>query len=439
MHTYLGLLLLLLASAYLAHLWLLHLGRSKAALQAQALRRQLLEQKVAEIVSDSAQPPKAQSDNLSWAGWRKFRVQKVVVENDAVKSFYLLPHDGRPLPNFLPGQHLTFRLKVPGQSKPVVRCYSLSANAELLDPKKRHTGQNTGDAVQQEQLYYRVTIKHLRAPVDEADVADGLGSAYFHTEVEQGDILDVKAPAGSYFLDTTEKTPVVLVAGGVGLTPSLSMLHTLKVLGSNREVWLFNANTSPQTAFLTEELGGLKQSLANFQVFNFYTQTENAPLFANEFSGRLTCDHLQQLGAPYHADYYVCGPASMMKSIVGGLRELGVDEQRIHFESFGPASLNNSSSRVAKNSVQQESPVLVQFKASDKSLDWKPACGTLLETAESVGVEIDHGCRAGSCGTCLTAILKGNVSYIEEPGGDIEAGSCLPCIAIPKEGLILDA
>lgn len=439
MHTYLGLLLLLLATLYVANLLRVHVQQHKVTRHALALRRQLLEQQVDDIIGKLVNPSSAHDAAPAWSGWRKFRVDRVVQENDAIRSFYLQPHDGKALPDFHPGQHLTFRLKVPGQSKPVVRCYSLSARADLQSAVNLAQPISTDLSSQPATSDYRVTIKQLAAPSDLPEMAGGLGSGYFHGEVAVGDILDVKAPAGNFYLDITEKTPIVLIAGGVGLTPSLSILHTLNSLGSEREIWLFNANTSPQTAFMTEELGGLKQSLASFQVFNFYTQTENRPLFANEYSGRLSCDDLQRLGAPYHADYYVCGPAGMMKSIVGGLRELGIDEQRIHFESFGPASLANSSSKAAETSAEQTSEVPVKFKASNKSVDWSNVSGTLLEAAESVGVEIEHGCRAGSCGTCLTAILRGKVSYIEKPSSDIEQGSCLPCIAVPKEELVLDA
>ncbi len=70
---------------------------------------------------------------------------------------------------------------------------------------------------------------------------------------------------------------------------------------------------------------------------------------------------------------------------------------------------------------------------------WDPEIGNLLEFAEANGVSIDFGCRAGNCGTCITAIKSGEVSYVGEPGEMPEAGSCLTCISVPKGSVELDA
>ncbi len=121
------------------------------------------------------------------------------METGDICSFYLEPHDRRPLPSFMPGQYLTFRLNIPGQAKPVIRCYSLSDG-----PKAE---------------YFRVTIKKVGPPPGKADGKPGLVSSHFHDQIEQGDIVDVKAPGGQFFLDPAEDTPAVLIGGGIGLTP----------------------------------------------------------------------------------------------------------------------------------------------------------------------------------------------------------------------------
>ncbi len=125
----------------------------------------------------------------------------------------------KPLPSFDPGQYLTFRLDIPGQSKPVMRCYSLSDN-----PKPE---------------FYRVSIKAAPPPLETPDAPPGLSSNYFHDYIQEGDILDVKAPGGHFFLDTGKHTPVVLIGGGIGLTPVLSMVNQIVKSGSMRETHLF--------------------------------------------------------------------------------------------------------------------------------------------------------------------------------------------------------
>lgn len=131
----------------------------------------------------------------SWGGYRKFVVQKIVKESSQISSFYLYPHDKKRLPPFKPGQHLTFKLRVPDVNKPVIRCYSLS------------------DAPTQYE-WYRISIKQIPPPSGSPDVPPGLVSNYFHNNVNEGDILDVKAPGGKFFLETEEQFPVVLLAGG---------------------------------------------------------------------------------------------------------------------------------------------------------------------------------------------------------------------------------
>jgi len=153
-----------------------------------------------------------------WNGTRKFLVSKKVLEAKDQCSFYFSPHDGRKLPPFEPGQFLTFRLDIPGQKKQTIRCYSLSDS-----PKSD---------------YYRCTIKRVPPPRD-SDHEPGLSSNYFHDFVEEGKILDVRAPGGHFYLDTKRQTPVVLIGGGIGLTPVLSMVNHIIDTGSKRETWFF--------------------------------------------------------------------------------------------------------------------------------------------------------------------------------------------------------
>src|SRR5687767_5852453 len=158
----------------------------------------------------------AKQAQLQWNGYRKFEVARKVVECDEVCAIYLKPHDGKSLAQFKPGQYLTFQLAVPGRDKPLVRCYSLSDSPHRAD-------------------YYRVTIKKERAPADRPDLPCGAGSSYFTDVVKEGDILDVKAPSGHFYLDMAKSHPVVLIAGGVGITPMLSMAQALAASGSKRE------------------------------------------------------------------------------------------------------------------------------------------------------------------------------------------------------------
>ncbi len=150
---------------------------------------------------------------------------------------------------------------------------------------------------------------------------------------------------------------------------------------------------------------------------------------------RVTVDLFKRLLPASNYEFYTCGPPPMMDQITRELAEWGVPRSHIHYEAFGAATVRQVHRPVGGG----EERVEVQFARSGKSLVWNGQTGSLLELAESAGIAIDSGCRAGNCGSCLTAIRSGSVEYLNEPGAPVEEGSCLPCIAIPRSGLVLDA
>ena len=417
MTLYLSLITLFIALSYVSLLLLQQFKRNGAYQVSHELRRSLLESQVNRIISDNVKP---KSDEAAWAGWRKFRVARIVKENDTIKSFYFVPHDGKSLASFLPGQHITFRFKVEGQSKPVIRCYSLSDSINKTD-------------------YYRVSIKKQLAPPNQQDAPNGVSSCYFHDDLQEGDVLDVRAPSGKFYLDLTEKTPIVLIGGGIGLTPSLSMLNTLADIDSERKIHLLYAVQNKQEQIMEAHFLAIQEKLKNFTFHRFYGECEEEELSASIHKGFISCPLMRDIGIEFDADFYICGPPPMMSAIVGGLESEGVSQDRIHFESFGPASVSKKSEVKPADVSDSEVKHPISFSLSGKNVEWEPSHGSILDAAESAGVDIQSGCRAGSCGTCLTAILDGDVSYIDDAGVDIEKGSCLACIAIPNGPLKLNA
>ena len=126
----------------------------------------------------------------------------------------------------------------------------------------------------------------------------------------------------------------------------------------------------------------------------------------------------------------------MMESLVPGLEDWGVDSGDIYYESFGPASLIKHE-KVALSATTQ--PITVTFSRSGKSLLWDFDADSLLEFSEANDIEVESGCRAGSCGTCQTAMKIGEVDYNQEPDADVAPGHCLLCISTPTSDLTLDA
>lgn len=368
-----------------------------------------------------------QASALAWNGYRKFVIDRKVEEGDGVCSYYLLPHDQKPLPVYQPGQYLTFRLSVPGREKPVVRCYSLS------DAHRPHC--------------YRITVKRVFAPREQPSVAPGLVSNYFHEQLAEGDILDVQAPRGNFVLDPDSQRPAVLIGGGVGVTPLISMIRGVAESKSARELLLlYGVRNRRQHAF-RDEVAQIVARHANIRCVVCYSQPGKEDSVAEGLDyhhhGRITLELIKGYLQSTNYEFYLCGPPAMMKMLTAKLAKWGVAPQDIHTEAFGPATIvqafQHAAPPAAAHTKKPEVRCQVTFAKSGKTCGWTASSGNLLELAQSNRVQIDSGCRAGNCGTCVVAIKSGRVTYLTKPGAELEQGTCLTCIAEPDGDITLDA
>ena len=354
----------------------------------------------------------------SWNGWRKFCVTQKVMECEDICSFYLVPHDKKLLPSFLPGQYLTFKLDVPGQTKPVVRCYSLS------DCPRPET--------------YRVTIK--RIPPREEGAPPGLASSFFHEQVKEGDILDVKAPSGQFCLELAGGGGLVLIGSGIGVTPVLSMLNTLVTQGSRREIWFFHGIRSHSEHVMKEHLEAIAREHPNVHLQVCASKPDKTYELGRDYhhEGRISVDLFKTLLPSNNYDFYLCGPGPMMQDLTEGLKEWGAPEKNVHYETFGPSSVKKIAAVVAPGAAAPTG-YAIQFKKSGKTVNWCGDYTSILDLAEANGISIASGCRAGSCGTCQVAVFSGEVDYIEKSDFETNPGTRLTCIGAPKSDLVLDA
>ena len=358
---------------------------------------------------------------LSWTGYRKFEVARKVSEASDVVSLSLVPHNRKPLPPFKPGQYLTFRFQMPGRSRPLIRCYSLSDAPD-------------GDR-------YRITVKRLASPPDKPEALPGLASGYLHDTVSVGDILDVMAPSGQFFLDETTDRPAVLIGGGIGLTPLLSMLNAVVRSGRGREAWLFYVVHNRAEEVMGGHLREIADNYPNVRLRISHTAAAGDEAEGEDYAyaERLTVKLLEDALPSSNFDFYVCGPSGMMSEMIAGVRAWEVPEEHIHHEAFGAASVQQVMAGADGERVRAGVSLPVTFERSGKTVTWRPELGTILDLAEHSGVIIEYGCRAGNCGTCLTAVRSGEITYLGEPGAAAEIGTCLTCIGVPKTALVLDA
>jgi hypothetical protein len=407
-------LLLWLALEIFRALLRLNAERNQNRVALENLRAQLQETKLRCRESEQAQ--------LGWNGLRKFSVAKKISECDDVAAFYLKPHDGRPLPAFKPGQYLTFQLDLPGRDKALVRCYSLSESPHQKD-------------------FYRVTIKREKSPPDKPDAPPGAGSGFFHDGVKEGDILNVKAPTGHFFLDMTKTNPIVLIAGGVGITPMLCMANAIAASGSKREAWFFFGVRNRREHIHKAELEKLAAENENIHLHVCYSKPGEKEIKGKDYhhEGRVGIELLKELLPSNNFEYYLCGNGAFMKSITDGLEAWGVPDKDVYFEAFGPATVKKKTAAPTPAETSHLQKLNITFVRSNKTIRWEPSAENILEFARARGVKIDSGCCAGSCGSCVVAIKSGGVDYLKKPDAEPEAGTCLTCISRPKNDLVLDA
>ncbi|WP_394790152.1 NO-inducible flavohemoprotein [Rhodoferax sp.] len=243
-----------------------------------------------------------------WRGARAFRVARKEAESSEITSFYLEPQDGGALADFVPGQYIGLRLLVNGAEGPqdIRRNYSLSAA-----PNGRS---------------YRISVKRE---------AGGLASNHLHDRVQVGDVLELFPPAGEFVLAASER-PVVLISGGVGITPTLAMLDAA-LQGTRPVHFIHCARNRHVHAFRQAIDARLAQhpQLQRFYVYDEHQGDVDVP----HAVGHLKAEQLAQwLPASRDVDAYFLGPKPFMRHVKRQLRELGVPEAQTRYEFFGPAS-----------------------------------------------------------------------------------------------------
>lgn len=240
-----------------------------------------------------------------WRGGRAFRISAKTAESAEITSFELEPADGRSVVDFEPGQFLGLRLVIDGQE--VRRNYSLSRAAN---------GRS-----------YRISVKREFG---------GLVSNHLHDVIRVGDVVDVFPPAGEFTL-RAGTAPIVLVSGGVGITPTLAMAEAALASGGRDVHFLHYARSGDVHAF-GETIDYWARKYPRFRAFVAYEQGALGDGEWPNALGRPTLDQLAYwLPQDRDCDAYVLGPKPFMAFVRNGLLSLGVLMDRIHVEFFGPA------------------------------------------------------------------------------------------------------
>ena len=249
-----------------------------------------------------------------WTGWRLFVVREKRPESSVITSFILEPADGGVVENFEPGQYISLAIDVPALGLQQIRQYSLS------DMPNGHS--------------YRISVKRE----DGGGVnPPGFVSGLLHEHVNVGDEVRLAAPYGTFHIDVNARTPIVLISGGVGLTPMISMLKRA-IQDPQRQVVFVHGARNSKVQAMRERLREIAKSHANFRLTVYYSEPlpEDVPGKDYDYAGHVDVKAIKNEILLPDADYYICGPVAFMRAQHDALKALGIHEAHIHYEVFGP-------------------------------------------------------------------------------------------------------
>ncbi|WNC91870.1 pyridoxamine 5'-phosphate oxidase family protein [Paraburkholderia sp. FT54] len=343
--------------------------------------------------------------------WHKLKVAAVIDETASIRSFYFESIDGAPLPLYKPGQFLPIRVPVSGSDAPLTRTYTLS---DAHDPRR-----------------CRISVKR-----------EGIASKWLHEHLVAGTQIEAMKPRGAFIYDEDSPRPAVFISAGIGITPMMSMVrHALAASRSEdaraKRLFFFHGARSDRERPFSAQL---KELAARDSALSLHLFDSVADGLAQGVSvGRVSIDALKRVLPFDDYDFYLCGPVQFMRDLYEGLRGLNIADERIRFESFGPASVKRAvvatgEMKAAETPAQDTDAVQVTFARSERTIQWLPRDGSLLELAEAHGIDAPSSCRSGICGTCSTRLLLGKVEYNGEVEAQIEPGAALVCMAHPVAG-----
>lgn len=362
-----------------------------------------------------------------WAG--VLRIKAIFDETPTVKTFRLMEPNLGEIPfDFLPGQYATLTSEIDGQK--VRRSYTISSSPTQRD-------------------YVELTIKREQF---------GLESRHLHDHARTGDLLEVTAPSGNFFFTGKEAKGIVLIAGGVGVTPMMSVLRSLTDRSYAHDIHFLYAAKTPSELIFREECAYLARRHPKVHIASIVSDADGqdwtGPVgyMTAEFIAAAVPDIVEQR-------IHLCGPLPMMDAVKSALATLKVPPEQVKTEDFAPPKggpvLDPDPAAPEPNAPEPggEKPAggepiagpsaqsSVKFSRSDK---WGPLLPdqSVLEAAEAIGVVIDFECRVGTCGRCKVPLSEGVVTMEVEDALSAEEksnGIILACQAKSVGDLVVDA
>lgn len=312
------------------------------------------------------------------------------------------------LESFLPGQYVPVKVQEKMAAETLIRNYTIS------DSPKRN--------------YYRLTIKREN---------EGKMSRYFHDSIGEGDEVELGKPMGNFHLSIGSKKPVVLLSGGVGITPMLSMLEYVAQNEPDRILYFIHSSLDSTVQPMSKRLMELEKKLSNTYMSIHHTQPNKDEIPGIDFThkGLIKKTFLESTLYGVQAEYYLCGPVGFMETMYRYLVEMDIDSANINYEFFGEGKSLGDKPMFHDSNVGGHS---IYFKKSGIRTLWNEKASSILEAAEANGLAPKFSCRTGSCATCETTIRSGSVTYDPEPFVAIPENKILTCCSRPISDLVID-
>ncbi|HAT2048481.1 TPA: 2Fe-2S iron-sulfur cluster binding domain-containing protein [Legionella pneumophila] len=343
-----------------------------------------------------------------WEG--KLRVCRIFQEAPGIKTFHLASQHQVALPfTYYPGQFITLTAVI--NDKTIRRSYTMAST-----PTQLH--------------YCAITVKREE---------QGLFSRYLHDEIKEGDLLDVMGPNGKFTFTGEEAKSIVLICGGVGITPMMGIIRYLTDIGWHNEIYLLYCCRTTVDFIFREELEHLQERYPNLHVYASMLRSEGTIWMG--LQGMFTKNIISYL-VPDIASrrIHVCGPPAMMDAVLDILKELNVPNDLIVIEAFGPER-KPEITQADFDFIKADAHAMVSFRKSNKTVPILPN-HTLLEIAEANSIAIDNACRTGQCGLCKVTLLSGEVTMACEDAlskEDKQQGLILACQAKATQNIEVDA
>lgn len=361
-----------------------------------------------------ASGPRKVAKRKFWSG--ELTIARIFDETHDVKTFRLASPDGGIVPfDHVAGQYLNLVLSIDG--KRVNRSYTISSS-----PTRN--------------AYCEISVKRA---------ADGYGSRHIHETWREGQRVKVSAPAGKFVFTGTEAERVVLIAGGIGITPMMSVVRSLTDRGWHGDIFLLFSVKAVRDVIFREELAYLQNRFPNLRVRVVVSRDPETAWDGPR--GQVTRDVIAGfIPNLTRGPILLCGPAPMMTAMRDILIGMGVPDSEVLQETFvSRPEVDTPTGAFASPAV--EDPLAdgvsasIVFKRAGKTAEL-PREQTVLEAAEEAGVEIPFECRSGICGQCKTRLLAGRVTMAVQDAltaVDRAKGLILACQAHALRDVEVDA